>query len=107
MSKEKCFYQDYLFEDMPVDEQDNPMVDISLSIDNNDTGYVVVSFDKMLRMNKKEEWDRLFGSITDKDVFIRDDLDLKNEEMAEYKNFYLKTYFYNLSKRCNSCCVGK
>lgn len=107
MSKEKCFYQDFLFEDLPVDEQDNPIVDISVSTDNNDAGCVVISFDKMLRMNKKEEWERLFGSITEKPVYIKDDVSLKNEEMAEYKHFYLQTYFYNLSKYCNGCCVGK
>ena len=55
MSKEKCFYQDFLFEDLPVDEQDNPLVDLTVSTDSKDTGCVVISFDKMLRMNKKEE----------------------------------------------------
>jgi hypothetical protein len=96
-----------MFEELPVDEQDNPLVDISVSADNNDTGCVVISFDKMLRMNKKEEWERLFGNIAKKQVYIRDDVNLKNEEMAEYKAFYLQTYFYNLSKHCNGCNVGK
>ena len=107
MSKEKCFYQDFLFEDLPVDEQDNPLVDLAVSTDSKDTGCVVISFDKMLRMNKKEEWERLFRSIAGKQVYIRDDVGLKNEEMTEYKAFYLQTYFYNLSKHCNGCSVGK
>ena len=46
MSKEKCFYQDFLFEDLPVDEQDNPLVDLTVSTDSKDTGCVVISFDK-------------------------------------------------------------
>ena len=29
MSSEKCFFQDFLFVDMPVDNQDNPIVEIN------------------------------------------------------------------------------
>ena len=28
MSEEKIFFQDFLFKDMPVDEQDNPIVEM-------------------------------------------------------------------------------
>ena len=50
MSRERYFFQDFLFEDMPVDEQDNPVVEVAVSPDNNAIGYMVVSFDKMLRI---------------------------------------------------------
>jgi predicted P-loop ATPase/GTPase len=107
MCGDRLFFQDFLFEDMPVDKHDNPVVEVTVSPDNNAIGYMVVSFDKMLRMNKKEEWEKLFDKIDQKRVYIRDDVKLQNSEMAEYKVFYLKTYFFNLSKRCESCCVGE
>lgn len=106
MSKRRVFFQDFLFEEMPVDNQDNPLVKMKTIGKKDDTGCTIISFEKMLRMNKEEEWVKLFNSIAGKQVLIKDDLALQNEEMKEYKDFYMKTYYYNLSKHCLGCYVS-
>ena len=106
MKEPRCFFQDFLFEDLPVDEQDYPMVEIRELINGEDANnYSVVSFDTMLRMNKREEWDSLFSRLLDANVCIQDDVKVLNPEMDYYKDFYLRTYYHVLSKHCKSVCV--
>lgn len=91
---------------MPVDEQDNPIVDIKELPQNiNIDSYKPVSFNHMLQMNKKEEWDALFIEIHDKDVYITDDVIIENPEMEQYKNFYLRAYYYNILKHSHEAYV--
>ena len=106
MSDNKIFYQDFLFEKMPVDKQDNPIVEINY-IDqvSSETKYEMVSFDRLSRMDKFEEWNELFIKIKDSVVYIIDDVFLSNKEVLSYKDFYLKTYYYNVSKCCKECYV--
>ena len=53
MNDKKVFYQDFLFEDMPVDEQDYPTTELQHIPEGADiSNYTVVSFDTMLKMNK-------------------------------------------------------
>lgn len=108
MSERKIFFQDFLFEEMPVDEQDYPIVDIKMiSSDVDIAAFTVVSFDTMLRMNKLEEWELLFQQLADKSVCIVDDVPLDNLEMEPYKHFYLCTYFFCLSRICNAVYIQK
>ena len=75
MSGNIYFFQDFLFEDMPVDEQDCPLVDIDFfPSDASKSNYLIISFDAMLRMNKLQEWEELFQQIKGRDVCINDDL---------------------------------
>ena len=106
MSDEKIFFQDFLFEDLPVDEQDNPTMELQYLSDGTDiSNYMVVSFDTMLKMNKPEEWELLFKQTDNKDVCIKDDVVINNSEMEPYKLFYLKTYYFNILKHSHSVYV--
>ncbi len=108
MSKPKVFFQDFLFENMPVDEQDYPSIGLQYLPEEADiSDYKIVSFDTMLRMNKRSEWNNLFKQVEDKNVCIKDDVLMENDEMKSYKDFYLKAYYYNLSKYCNNLYVAK
>lgn len=61
MRERKIFFQDFLFEEMPVDEQDYPIIDVKMITRDVDiAACTVVSLDTMLRMNKREEWKLLF-----------------------------------------------
>lgn len=108
MNSPRYFFQDFLFEDMPVDEQECPIVTIAeLPTVERVGDYFTVSLDAMLRMNKKEEWDELFSAVDSKDVCIRDDVHIENEELEGYKQFYLKSYYYNIAKHCRRLYVSK
>lgn len=48
--------------------------------------YKIVSFDTMLRMNKRSEWNNLFKQVVDKNVCIKDDVLMENDEMKSYKD---------------------
>ena len=94
MADKKVFFQDFLLNDMPVDEHDYPDVTIQTCTDystesNSDT---IISFDKMLRMNKQTEWDTLFSTIKGKKIFIKDDVPISNLEVKPFKDFYLGVY---------------
>ncbi|MCR5662743.1 MAG: hypothetical protein K6G50_11555 [bacterium] len=107
MSVNRYFFQDFLFEDMPVDEQDCPLVEIDfLPSDASKSNFLIISLDAMLRMNKLWEWEELFQQIKGRDVCINDDLPVENPEMELYKKFYLLTYYYNLKKYCNCVYVS-
>ena len=106
MSDEKIFFQDFLFEDLPVDEQDNPTMELQYLSDGTDiSNYMVVSFDTMLKMNKPVEWELLFKQTDNKDVCIKDDVVINNSEMEPYKLFYLKTYYFNILKHSRNVYV--
>ena len=99
MNNKRIFFQDFLFEDMPVDELDYPDIDVQFFPENADiSNYKVVSLDTLLRMNKRSEWKALFKQTENMDVCIKDDVLIKNPEMYPYKRFYLETYYFNISK---------
>lgn len=103
--KENIFYQDFLFEDLPVDEKDDPAVKVAYTDEFQETE-CQISFDRLLRMDKQQDWERLCCEIADKTVKIIDDVQLENKELEQYKKFYLASYFYIISKRCSSCVVA-
>ncbi|WP_027438918.1 hypothetical protein [Lachnospira multipara] len=106
MSEEKIFFQDFLFKNMPVDEQDYPTTELQRLPEGADiSNYMVVSFDTMLKMNKPVEWEMLFKQTENNDVCIKDDVVINNSEMEPYKLFYLKTYYYNILKHSRNLYV--
>ncbi len=110
MSEKKCFFQDFLLENMPVDEWDYPDVEVKMCDDYNNTvssSDMIIYFDRLLRMNKKKEWEALFSKVKDKKIFIIDDVPITNGEVRPIKDFYLGVYYYNLSKHCKVCQVIK
>lgn len=102
---DKLFYQDFLFRDLPVDEQENLLIDIEYYDENSESRTKKISFDKLIRMNRLDEWNKLYSEICGKTVVIIDDVIIINNELSGYKDFYLKTYYYNISKFCNKCYV--
>lgn len=105
MAEKRVFFQDFIFEDLPVDEYDNPAVTIDEIFDITTSEIIRVSLDRLLRMNKKQEWDDLYSRISGCVAVIIDDLQLLNDEIRPYKEFYLKSYYYNLSKYAKKCFV--
>ena len=80
-------------------EGDNPTIELQHLPKGEDIGnYMVVSFYKMLKMNKLTEWESLFKQTENKDECIKDDMVMNNSEMEPYKLFYLKTYYFNILK---------
>ena len=105
---ERFFFQDYLFRDMPVDEQEFPDVEIETITELPDKGeHMIISFDTLLRMNRKEEWDKLLKKVENHDVYIQDDVPMSNPEMEPYKKFYLGAYFFTFSKYCKKVYVAQ
>ena len=106
MNAPRIFFQDFLFEGMPVDEQEYPSIKLQRFPEDADiSNYKIISFDTMLKMNKRSEWDSLFKQTENKDVCIKDDVLLYNSEMEQYKKFYLGAYCYNLLKHSRSVYV--
>ncbi len=108
MNEKRVFYQDFLFSNMPVDKQENPQVDIKYIADVGlfpNLTIIDVSLDHLLKMNKESEWLTLYQRIQESIVVIKDDVLIENAELIPYKDFYLKTYFYNISKNCKNCFV--
>ena len=107
MKPDRVFFQDFLFAEVPVDEQDFPVtaIDISGGIRHSDD--ISLSLDMLLRMNKKDEWNDLFHKIDNCNVCIVDDVGLVNAELEYYKKFYLYTYYINIQNNCKSCYVVK
>ena len=91
---DKLFYQDFLFRDLPVDEQENLLIDIEYYDENSESRTKKISFDKLIRMNRLDEWNKLYSEICGKTVVIIDDVIIINNELSGYKDFYLKTYYY-------------
>ncbi len=107
MSKKRIFFQDFLFENLPVDKQEYPTVEIiKLPPDINVTNCVILSFDRLLRMNHPHEWDAIFNSVKGKTVCIKDDVLINNIELLDYKDFYLKAYIFNIGCYCQECYVS-
>ena len=104
---EKVFFQDFLFENMPVDKDEYPLVPIKYLTTDPKEQITFLSLDKLFRLSTKSEWNKLFEIITNKVVCIVDDVPVQNEEMRPYKMFYLKTYIYNLSQHCRMCLVDR
>ena len=101
MKPERIFYQDFLFEDLPVDDQDNPKVDVIFS-SKKDDNVLKLSLDTLMRMNKREEWNDLISKIKDKKVAIIDDIPFVNEEVEPYKKCIWRHIFIILRKNASN-----
>ena len=109
------FYQDFLFEDLPLDSNENPMVEFQKVVNVADYEHVdpqkafknnkvAIDFSSLVEMTSEENWKELFQKLQSCiSVALIDDMQLKNAELIPYKEFYLKTYFLNLQKYCRQC----
>ncbi len=105
MTEKREFFQDYLFEGLPVDEFDNPVVELSILQCLPTSDVVEISFDSLLKSEEKSEWDSIHKSVENKVAVIKDDVRLRNDELEQYKDFYLKAYYYDLCKYARECYV--
>ncbi len=114
----KVFYQDFLFKDITVTKDGYPDIEYAYCND--------VASCKSLRLNreqkdkklsilltylmgitKEEKWHKLEDRVSRLDeLIIIDDIDLQNQELEEYKSFFIKTYLWKLGKLCE-CMVKK
>ena len=106
MKTTRYFHQDFLFEGLPIDEQDYPTIVVEKLPRNEDANdYLVVSFDLLFRMNKEQEWETFFERVKNRNICVKDDVPMKNPEMDYYKTFYLRAYCYVLSRSCRNIYV--
>lgn len=106
----KYFYQDYLM-DFPYDDNEFPIVELKYIRDIKDVqkfnepynlfdfsyGYKrYFNFSELHELEKESEWNDIFLKITKfESVIIVDDLPIKNNEVKDMKEFYLKVYYWN------------
>lgn len=129
---DKIFYQDFLM-DFPYDENEYPIVEIryvddishiqeygqSYNLFDVEYGYYrTISFQYLHDCLKVEKWSEIFNCVATLDgVILVDDIIVMNDEVKELKEFYLKTYYWNLKqhnpniyvyqKQANSCIDNK
>ncbi|SEP57954.1 hypothetical protein SAMN02910289_00009 [Lachnospiraceae bacterium RM5] len=105
----RYFYQDFLFENLPVDERDNPVVEIQYVDEiSKESEYMEVSFDNLLKQIHFDKWEKMLREARNKEmVYIIDDVEIHNDEIKEYKLFYLKTYYFAFSKETQCFVVKK
>ena len=100
---DKVFFQDHLFENLPVDKDESPAVNIMYLPAGFEDKCTKISLDKLLRLKTDKEWKRLYDLVSGKTVCIIDDVPIDNEELIPYKDFYVKVYLSNLSRYCQKC----
>ena len=110
------FFQDFLLQNLPVDENEVFHVDLKYATEDDIPiplagpfpvdPFLVMSFSKLMKIKKPESWRDLFLKIECVHiVYLLDDLFVKNEEVLPYKQFWLKVYFWNIRQHCFACYV--
>lgn len=117
--KNKIFYQDFLFENILINDLDYPEAEYACIQDVAGYKYmhpqkplyaenVAVRFSMLVEMVKKDAWERFLCSVEKcNSVVLVDDMELENAELLAYKEFYLKTYYANLCLRNKKCYLYK
>ena len=107
----KYFYQDFLFGEIPLDTTEMPLVDID-TIREADIPLPIegpfpvepcltIYLSQLLDLISEEEWDATLSKCEHYPiVYLKDDVPIINEEIAPFKEMYIKTYCWHLSKRC-------
>ena len=80
---------------------------ISLKESRNEKG-CCISLTTLMDMRREDEWTILKSVVSElKEVYIEDDIEIRNEELEKYKIFFLKTYSWRLSSWCPKCKIIK
>jgi len=103
--KDRQFFQDFLFENIPIDIHEYPEVAAEYCDCYDGKCCKEVSLDKLLRISTEKEWNSLIDKLRGQIVVIIDDVVINNEEVLTFKEFYLDTYFYIISNVCKDCKV--
>lgn len=114
----KIFYQDFLFENIKTDASDFPIIELEYSescpyckeyCTNMQKGLydsLSIKLSQLIELTQENDWNTLFAIVSKyKSVYLIDDILLKNDELKEYKDFYLKTYFYKIKNYCSNCFI--
>ena len=110
------FYQDFLIRDIPLTEREEPAVALRyISADDLPLPlagpfpvepFVQISMSKLIEMTDPESWENLFDETSKVNAtYLIDDVAIKNEEVAPFKDFWLKVYYWNLCNHCSTCYV--
>lgn len=116
----KIFFQDFLYEGMTLDKYEYPLIElnyVSFCDDykeyNSKCSYGIndaigISFECLTQMTDESDWEKIFKiAAVCKKIYLIDDVPLMNQELDEYKEFLLKTYFYKLKEKCENSFVYK
>ena len=114
----KIFYQDFLFEDIKTDASEFPLIELEYfdsypyceeyyaNMQKGLFDSLSIKLSQLIELTKEKDWNTLFAIITKyKSVYLIDDIPLENDEVKEYKDFYLKTYFYKIKNYCSNCFI--
>ncbi|MCQ2512992.1 MAG: hypothetical protein MJ092_06385 [Lachnospiraceae bacterium] len=114
----KVFFQDFLFEGIPIDKDDKPAVELEYT-DNTvmcsvvnpyqsfDYYNVALNFSDLVEMRDESDWLNMLKKIDScNTVVLVDNMPLQNAELVPYKEFYMKTYYYTLKQHCKNCFVS-
>lgn len=114
----RVFYQDFLFADMNVTKEGYPNIEfeycnhvadykiMKMGRQQKDKKLLVMLTD-LMNVTKEDRWKKLEKKVTELDeLVIVDDIELKNQELEEYKCFFIKSYLWRLSKFCR-CQVAR
>lgn len=115
---ERVFYQDFLFKDITVTKEGHPDVEyvycndvascksLRLNQEQKDKRLSIL-LTYLMAITKEEKWHKLEDKVSRLDeLIIIDDIALHNQELEEYKSFFIKAYLWKLEKLC-SCVVKK
>ena len=103
MKKARTFYQDFVFEEIPLDDMEYP--NIMLKHGDIDKPDHTVCLSNLMAVTSKTEWDKILSSVNSKRVVLMDDIPIENAEVDPYKQFFLKAYYYWISKQAAECFV--
>lgn len=108
----KVFFQDFLFADMNVTKEGYPNIEfeycnhvadykiMKLGHQQKDKKLLVMLTD-LMSITEEDRWKKLEEKVAGlEELVIVDDIALKNQELEEYKCFYIKSYLWRLSKVC-------
>lgn len=116
------FLQNFLFSNMEVDENEFPEVKIQnkrlpksiymyqdrfrCHSDNIQTN-LGVNLTCLMAINNPSKWEEFESLVSrSREVFIIDDIDLQNDELKPFKEFYLKAYSYKIKKKNPLCFIS-
>lgn len=88
---------------MPLDSEEYP--DTMLKHGEIDKPDHTVCLSNLMAVTSKTEWDKILNSVNSKRVVLMDDIPLENAEVDTYKQFFLKAYYYWISKQAAECVV--
>jgi len=108
----KAFYQDFLFADMNVTKEGYPNIEFEYC--NHVADYKIMKLGRyqkdkkllvmltdLMSVTEEDRWKKLEEKVAGLDeLVIVDDIELKNQELEDYKCFFIKAYLWRLSKIC-------